>query len=105
MTTLEILGAIVALLVAAGVFFFGFGMFLEHIRGIYDNWLWHEESRGLRKAGVHIVQSAHWFSEDPSAMNALKAAGEHYRDHGTEWRPDRTRDRWRALNRSDKAAA
>lgn len=44
--------------------------------------------------GLEIRNSAHWFSEDPAAMEALRITGERLRD-GLIFDPDQVRQLWR----------
>lgn len=69
---------------------------------IYRYWLWREADRGAMEAGKWIAQQAYWFSEDKSAMNALIAAGEAFRDCGATPDSNNVRERWYALNRGEK---
>jgi hypothetical protein len=95
MTALEWLGAIVGLLVAAGIFAFGVGVAVQAVHDALRNWRWREERAVYHAAGKLILARFWWFSEDPSAYEALRCVGEALRDDGSDWRPDAVRETWR----------
>lgn len=101
-TASTIIGHLFMVCASFGIALIPLVMLADKLHSIYQQWLWREESRGAMAAGKLIVNRAYWFSEDKSAMNALIAAGEAFRDNGANPDTNNVRERWYALNRESK---
>lgn len=55
---------------------------------------WALQDAGRREAGIQVVMTSHWFSEDASAQAAVRCVGEVLRDNG-RLDADRAREAWR----------
>lgn len=66
---------------------FAFSYLIEQINGLIDRFKWDRENIAVREAGIAMIQSAYWFSEDKNMYNVLKEYGKDLRDKGNKY-PD-----------------
>lgn len=79
MTPLEWVGAIVAVLVALGIAFFGLGYLVDILWRRFDQLLWSRAERRIRQRGDHMKHQHYWWP-NPEHAAVWIACAEHMAD-------------------------
>ena len=94
MSVFAVLGWLAVVAASVAVCMTVFDAILDKFGRLSELWLRDAKANGVKEAGRHLAACSYWFSEDPAAMAAIKAAGE---DMAANGRVDvsAARDEWR----------